>query len=518
MEDGILMRDGRQSGKDHRLISHISRPHLRIPLAAVSLLILAATAFRFDASWTHLSRLDHVSGAWITLATDLNQGVFYRPLTGADGLYGGTRFFPLYFSLHALIMRFCGSPFSAGQLMAVLSALPAILGLCRLFRQAGLSGTALTACLCFGLCAMTAQWALTTIRGDLLPAGLNLLGLSFFYPFSGDRNRRPAIWLGVLCFTAAFCTKVTSIHGAAAVCLFLFFAGRRREAVKTAALTAGGCVLAFLFFYAASEGRIWNILTVCASGGATALSILKSPWTFLSAAMRQDLPFFFFFAAALAALLSQPLVRLRELPALFFGVSLGLTVFIYGSPGIQINHLIDLHLASVLVLAPTLAAPVRQRPFLPAAVCLVAALFSLPPLVNATRYEDRRNPHRAFLAGVAAEISAERRGRGGPVLAEDPLVPAFAKEKIVLQDAFMFARMAAWRPEVAEELIRRIQNREFRAAVLMRNPSTVHPQWYREHFTPEVVAALTTHYRQIDEFGGYRIWAPRGPARKTETK
>ena len=41
----------------------------------------------------------------MTLADDLARGTFYRPLLSPELGFGGTRFFPLAFALHAGLLR-----------------------------------------------------------------------------------------------------------------------------------------------------------------------------------------------------------------------------------------------------------------------------------------------------------------------------------------------------------------------------------------------------------------------------
>ena len=73
----------------------------RALLLGLAAALATATALRLPAAWASGNALNHVSGAWMTLADDLAHGTFYRPLEGPAQGYGGTRFFPLAFAIHA---------------------------------------------------------------------------------------------------------------------------------------------------------------------------------------------------------------------------------------------------------------------------------------------------------------------------------------------------------------------------------------------------------------------------------
>src|SRR5208283_321204 len=72
-------------------------------VATVALIVLIA-AVRAWYCWGSDAWVNHPAGVLMAMAADLKHGVFYRPLYGPEG-YGGTRYFPLYFVLHALLMK-----------------------------------------------------------------------------------------------------------------------------------------------------------------------------------------------------------------------------------------------------------------------------------------------------------------------------------------------------------------------------------------------------------------------------
>ena len=120
-------------------------------LFAASMLLVAITLARLPAAYKNEASLNHSAGVWIAMATDLaDHGVFYRPLIDAEG-YGGTRYFPLHFVLHAGLIKLGLDPFTSGFLLAALATAA--------LRQQGLSRL-----IAFAIFLSIAEW----LRGHLL--------------------------------------------------------------------------------------------------------------------------------------------------------------------------------------------------------------------------------------------------------------------------------------------------------------------------------------------------------------
>src|SRR5262245_6661216 len=78
--------------------------YLQTAVLALCCLLVGLTVCRMTRSWPNEAHLSYAEGVWIGLALDTAHGTFYRPLDGPEG-YGGTRYFPLFFSLHAGLIR-----------------------------------------------------------------------------------------------------------------------------------------------------------------------------------------------------------------------------------------------------------------------------------------------------------------------------------------------------------------------------------------------------------------------------
>ncbi len=111
----------------------------RLALAIAGVLLLVLTALRAAQSWSNDAHLDHVSGAWVALAVDLKNGVFYRAPFGPHG-YGGTRFFPLFFCLHAAAMKLFGEWRVTGYTLSAVSSVLLLAGVHVLLRRLDANG------------------------------------------------------------------------------------------------------------------------------------------------------------------------------------------------------------------------------------------------------------------------------------------------------------------------------------------------------------------------------------------
>src|SRR5213593_1277538 len=83
---------------------------------------------------------DNASGVWTALAEDFARGIFYRPTTDAFG-FGGTRYMPLFFGLHAGLIRLSVDPVTAGMALSLVSALAFDLAVLVALRELGVDWT-----------------------------------------------------------------------------------------------------------------------------------------------------------------------------------------------------------------------------------------------------------------------------------------------------------------------------------------------------------------------------------------
>ena len=198
------------------------------------LLVVLVGLFVFGAliaiSVVNNTSLNHVSGAWIAMAMDLRDGVFYRPLFDESTGFGGTRFFPLYFSLISMVTTVLDSAVLSGHMISLFSGM-LMLWACYLFLRRVEVKPVFAVALCVLLLSSSSiRNGFGSARGDIFPLALNILGLVVYM---GKSPRIVCLYVAGFLFVLAFATKVTAIHGLASLFIWLVLAGRGREGFAT---------------------------------------------------------------------------------------------------------------------------------------------------------------------------------------------------------------------------------------------------------------------------------------------
>lgn len=497
--------EGKLAGRDtprRRGSKDARHRYYLLAVISVAALTIVFTIYRLAVALPRGSQLDHVSGVWATLALDASRGLFYRPLFAADG-YGGTRFFPLYFILHAGLIKLFGDPIATGYALSILSMAALTAGVFYLLRKEGVPPLLAACVAALTLATAPAQLALTTIRGDALPAALNVWGLAL--ASRALRKRGGLLPSGVL-FGLAWLAKVTTVFGLLAACLALLFQGRRRSAVALAATSV--CVFAVglgasqLF----SGGRFLQTIQACSSGGATPLSLALAPLSLILAAFNVSPPGFFVLVLGVAGTFVAWLKGgSRELPTLAFLLTLGVTLFIYGSPGTDYNHLLDLYTLGFVTFAVQMGRGRLERSRGLLVFALLSALL-LGSLFGSYRVSDRQD--NISLYAVAARAC---RGGTGPMLSENPWFAILAGERPFMLDPFMFRLLRLKNPDIERDLNLKLDARFFRCVILSK-PAAVagDSDWYvKTHFGPGFLDRVGEDYRVIEKGQGMVVYYPK---------
>ncbi|MFL5363434.1 MAG: hypothetical protein ACJ78U_20900 [Myxococcales bacterium] len=450
--------------------------------AATALLVSAARAARGIPGETSIA-VNHVSGVWTGLAVDFAGGELYRPLI-SDAGYGGTRFFPLHFVLHGLLIRAGLGPLAAGHLVTGIALLALLAGAFLFFRRSDVSPGMAAAGALLLLANAPVDGALVTIRGDLLAAALNVCGLAVAL--------RPRAALGAaLLFALAILTKQTAVPGLAAAALALFFAGERRRAVKLVVSTALSVSVGLVAVQVASDGRFLQSMLACSTAGATLAKLVRAPINMFNSSIAPD---GFLVLLGIAALFAVPAAALRNVPALFLLATAAVTVPLFGFPGIAENHFLELDLAVVIFVFAESSRHRLLPAFFQGALVVSVLLFCIS--VSLRPVERLRE--------TAAAAIAETRSGSGPLLAENAWIPVLAGERPFLIDAFMFKTVADRQPEIREDLLRRLRQRFFRGVILDVDvlDRGEFAGWYRNtHFGPGFTEALLGNYHLVARHG-----------------
>src|ERR1700680_4325791 len=116
-----------ERGTESVASSEPTKPRLKVFLIATVALIVLIAVMRAWVCWRTDRYVDHAAGAWVALASDLKDGVFYRPLFGPNG-YGGTRYMPFYFVLYAGLLKLGVPVLLSGYLLSAVAIVLLLVG------------------------------------------------------------------------------------------------------------------------------------------------------------------------------------------------------------------------------------------------------------------------------------------------------------------------------------------------------------------------------------------------------
>jgi hypothetical protein len=475
------------------------------PVLFVSLVLLVLTTIaQVWISWRTDFMMDDVAGVWTALAADLKSGIFYRPLYGPLG-YGGTRYFPLHFVIHAGLMKVGLQEVVAGRLIELVSLVMLLAGTFLLLRGLGVRAWLAASSALLVLATPSGQ-VLANIRGDVLPASLNILGLAFIVRSAPGLGRLIA---ASTLFTLAFAAKPTTVFGLITMVIAFLLARRLKVACQLLAMTVGGYALILGIIYFASQGRAFDVFTACALGGGKWVSILKGPLhAAIEAAGAPPRNGVTFMVLGFAALLGWHADLEGRIPPIFLVSTALVSAVIMGTPGAEGNHLLDLYVASIIMFSAWLKGQSERG--ITIGICLLAAatVFTLPEQLETLRYSaanglsNRRDPQQVLqLVGNLQK----------PVLAENPLLCIRAGQIPYVLDSYLFRVMNARDPSFAEPLWRKMQGQAFSAVVLISDPQSPDGQsWYRSvHFGPRFVDELYHNYYLAARISNQVVFLPR---------
>lgn len=476
----------------------------RIFFASLAALVLLTAAHACVSYLTDFN-MSGAAGSWTALAADLKNGVFYRPLYGPLG-YGGTRYFPLHFVLQAALMQ-CGiNGINAGRLLELSSLITLIAGTVVLLRQCGVRTWLSISSALLVLGTPSAQAVVANIRGDVLPAALNILGLAVCIK---ERLGWRRILAASALFTLAFAAKETTIFGMAAVVASLFIQRRPSVAWKLLSITMGGYALVLGAIYFASEGRAFVIFSSCALAGGSWLSMILSGPLNIAVAAANDMPRngVVFLILGFACLLSWN-NRVSPIPRAAMISTAIVSAMIMGSPGADGNHLLDLYVISIIVLCIWIDA--QSKHVFEFGICLLtaAAIFTLPEQLITIRHD--------VAAGRSDRHDSERvlqlvKNLHKPVLADNALLCIRAGQVPYVLDPFFFSVLNARNPSFAEPLWLKLRTQAFGSVVLDTDPqSPFGKTWFSTvDFGPHFLEELNRTYYLADQTSTEYIFLPR---------
>jgi hypothetical protein len=483
---------------------NLSTTLLRMLGGALAIVVCGDALLQALAHLRDLSQINHIAGVWLTLAQALRAGVLYPPLE-QDGHYAGTRYMPLFFALVALLAKLTGDYLLAAKLAGLLSMVGLVAAVFVAARR--VTGHALDAFIFAALVLVFPEGRRVLLwpHADALAVALSVGGLLLA---SGERAGAGTLAGAALLFALAVGAKFSSVAGVAAACACL---GARdwRRAAGLAGMTAVLGVGGFALLQLGSDGRFLDNFRAVGSGGMSTESLRIGPTRlFQAAGVSTRIAFVLPLVLPPAAfvLVQDALRRRVSLWDWYFLFALPVTLFIFTSPGTDSNHLLELEVAAVLVLAGWLRRPAEEVPAWTEAAArgfaAAALLFGLVYAAECRRYEPTRDaiPPQALTEALPAD---------GELLTEDATPAVLLGRRPVVMDPFAF-RLLAERGRIdPAPLAERVRRREFAALVLVRRiddpKQSLAPQF---HFGPEVTDAIRESYGFERQVGGYYLYKP----------
>jgi hypothetical protein len=484
--------------------------------AGLALLVAVAVGSVLVVAAAHVDdryNVNHVSGTWMALADDVRAGTLYRPLF-EDGAFGGTWYTPLYFLLQAGAAELSDEYIVSGKLLAYATAL-AVLGLLFfLLRRVGCSRLVSAALVSGLLVSQAGLFAVTAIRGDMLPLLLQLGAVGLV---AHSVSRRSLVYAGVLC-ALAITAKITAVWAPAALVLWLVVRERRR--LPAFAVSFAVSLVALLgAFELASRGRMSEtLIAVGGSGNAEASSPLAGLPRLFDFVVNTTGPFWLLLPFVLIGFARALTTRELTLYQLCLLVALPLLALVLADPGSDFNHLVDLVALAVLVVGEEWRRS-EQRGVDGASLRIAMALALILGSANAYRQPlqaDTANAAKSLLGREAPAYPNDPLRRyvaeGDLVLSEDPAIPVLRDRRPILLDAVSVRRIGLNHPSWLADLAARLDRGEFDKVVL------VHPiendLWYRErNFGEPIQAAIQRDYRLVARVRNrpldYWVYAPR---------
>jgi hypothetical protein len=451
--------------------------------------------------------LDHTSGVWFALAWFTNHGRFYPPVA-EGGLYGGTRYMPVYFLAHAGLALGTGEYLVAGKVLSLLVAVAWWGLLWAVLRRTGCPRAGALGLVAAAAASSIGLAAAGTVRGDLLPVVWQLAAL--LVVAGGTQPWRPLL-AGFLC-TLAVLTKITAGWGALAILAWYFSRDRRALGVFLLAWL-GSLAAALGVLHLVTSGRMLSSFqAVRDPSSLTVGTFLNSPFRLVRFAATGCGVLQLFIPFAVVECVAAAYGR-RWLVWHWAGLfCLPVLLVIYADHGVAYNHLIDLLTLTIVLVGLLWASPSTGAE--PAVglktVLLVAVFWGLASQFGHTLGHQVRTlgTTAQTLRHIPFEPLAGQVGPG-PLLSENPLVPVLRGVDPIILDPYAFRLMDERQPGFSRDLVRRVEAHEFQTIVLGHGIEEPGPtDWYRVLLGPTLRQAIRENYHFKGLIEDHHVFEP----------
>jgi len=375
------------------------------------------------------------SGTWTALAWDFAHGELYRPVLSPSG-FGGTRYMPLLFVLHGLLIRLHLDPVHAGVLLMQGSVVVAALALYAAQRAAGVKPALALPFAVTPWACVTYQKFCTDVRADYFAAAFVVTAVAAGYVATRDSRQRWLWGAGIACVFGAF-SKLTAIAFVIPIA-YALAPGSRLRAVRFAAATLGGWLVLLAALQWASAGHFLDNFQAAVTGGTKVSDIWRHGMPKIVEELGGDPTIGAPFMLAVWSLVSA--ARRRDWSAIdsYFLTAALVTFTIYVSPGTASNHMIELQIATTLAVAVAvergrLSDRVVGCVYALTVLVMIAISLPLSWMPSPTRTLRLLGPRqRATVDAIRAEFLSP----AAPYLSLNPNVPLLLHERPAVLDAF----------------------------------------------------------------------------------
>jgi hypothetical protein len=473
-----------------------------IPLVALAAALMLATSAIGAIHIEDRYRIDTASGARVALARYFDEGTLYPPLYDGEN-YGGTRFMPLPLILHGLAAKVTGEYLVSGKALSYLTMLGVVALMLLLLRRSRSPWPLSLVLVAIVFATNTGLNGTMSLRSDSLPLLFQLGALATV----DGRPSRARDASSALIAAAAFMAELSAIWAPLAIALYLWITDRKR-AIRfvTTFITAAAALFGMVAI--ASGGRVVaNVLGLAGAGIRGPSAILVAPYRFLTLLAEEALAAVVLLPFAVVGIIRELRERRPSLLSWSLAICTIIVVVVLTDIGTGWNQLVDLVVLEALVvgrLAGSLGASRTTMHNAVVAASLWAGVIGGASVVVPAGLD-------ALAAARDPKLwSSKPLGReSGNILSEDPFVPVSMSRDPVVLDPFMLPRIGERNPDAIEDLIRRIDAREFDLVVLTTALEPPDKEWWRDyHFGSEVTEALARSYSSIGRTQGYFLYEP----------
>jgi hypothetical protein len=297
---------------------------------------------------------------------------------------------------------------------------------------------------------------------------------------------------------------MTNVFCFAGACAFLFLKGKKLQSIIFFFATVATMLICVLVLNYLSQGRMIEAMKYCSTGGAV---FWKGPVKMFKNIVAYDTSGLMVIISAIAAIMFLNLRKLTGILALTFIISGVATVMMFLSPGVDINHLLDLEVIAIILLASFAAEQTMPRKFILSILTVITVFASISTM--AFWRNDEQSPARK--EGLEAVELLKKRNH--PLLIEDTALSVIAGQRPFLLDPFSLRLARMNNEEFDRDFIGKIRQQFFGAIILMGNPDTFRwwlgPMYETTHFGHGFTDVLKEYYIRDPRFSKSYIYIPR---------